>query len=104
MKIVSGLLTVVKNKYLLALTLFAVLMLFFDHNDLFTQLERKKQLKALQASKQFYLDEIDKTRKQLADLQNNPAALEKYARENFYMRRPNEDVYIVEDQPAEKNK
>lgn len=102
MKLMSGIFKVVKNKYLLTIALFAILMLFFDHNDIFTQLERKKQLRALQTSKQFYLDEIEKTRKQLADLQNNPAALEKYARENFYMKRDNEDVYLVEDQPAGK--
>ncbi|RFM25936.1 FtsB family cell division protein [Deminuibacter soli] len=103
MKIVRGFISIVKNKYLLAITLFAILMLFFDHNDIFTQLERKKQLKALQTSKQFYLDEIEKTKKQLADLQNNPAALEKYARENFYMKRDNEDVYLVEA-PSEGKK
>ncbi len=104
-KVFIGIFSVIKNKYLLSLGIFAVLMLFFDRNDVFTQIERKKQLKELQASKQFYLDEIAKTRKELADLQHNPAALEKYARENFYMKRDNEDVFIVESPPAaEKNK
>lgn len=104
-KVFTGIFVVIRNKYLLSLGIFAVLMLFFDRNDIFTQIERKKQLKELQASKQFYLDEIARTRKELTDLQHNSAALEKYARENFYMKRDNEDVFIVENQPpAEKNK
>jgi cell division protein FtsB len=71
-------------------------MLFFDRNDVFVQMDRKKQLNNLLASKKFYQDEIEKTKKQLSDLQNNPAALEKYARENFYMKRDHEDMFIVE--------
>jgi cell division protein FtsB len=85
-----------KNKYLITLVAFALFMMFFDHNDVFVQLERKKQLNELLSSKKFYQGEIDKTKKELFDLQNNPAALEKYARENFYMKRDNEDVFVVE--------
>lgn len=94
--------SLLKNKYLLSVSVFVILMLFFDRNDVFTQMERKRQLKELQASKQFYVEEIEKTRKELAELQNNPAALEKYARENYYMKRDNEDVYIVESADTKK--
>lgn len=96
MKFARNLFSVVKNKYLVAFISFTLLMLFFDRNDIFVQIDRKKQLNNLLASKKFYQDEIDKTRKELFDLQNNPAALEKYAREIFFMKRNNEDVFIVE--------
>ncbi|BAV10054.1 Cell division protein FtsB [Filimonas lacunae] len=102
MKKAVAIFSLLKNKYLLSVTAFALLMLFFDRNDVFTQMERKKQLKELQASKQFYVEEIEKTKKELAELQNNPAALEKYARENYYMKRDNEDVYIVETPDSKK--
>ena len=85
-----------KNKYLIALIIFGVVIFFFDHNNIFEQLDRKKQLNELQASKKFYQDQILKTKTELADLQNNPAALEKYARENFFMKRDNEDLFIIE--------
>ena len=104
MKRITGILKIVGNKYLLATAVFAVFILFFDKNDIFTQLERKKQVKELEASKQFYQDGIEKTKRQLTDLQNNPAALEKYARENYYMKRTNEDVFIVDAQPASASK
>lgn len=101
-KAASTLLFILRNKYLVSLTAFAVFMLFFDRNDVFTQLERKKQLRELEDSKGFYKEEILKTKKELTDLQNNPAALEKYARENFYMKRDNEDVFIVEPAAPDK--
>ncbi len=70
-------------------------MFFFDQNDIFVQMDRSNQLSVLQTKKKFYEDEITKTQKELSDLQNNPAAIEKYARENFYMKKPNEDLFIV---------
>jgi len=88
---------VISNKYLLALTGFVLLMLFFDHNDVFTQWERRKNLKALETKKKFFQDEITKTQKELKDLQQNPAALEKYAREKYILKKDNEDVFLVED-------
>ncbi len=71
-------------------------MLFVDNNDIFIQLERKKELKQLKESKQFYQNEIAKTKQKLADLQSNSAAIEAYAREKFLMKRDNEDLFIVQ--------
>ena len=88
--------SILSNKYLIAIVLFGVIILFTDHNNLFEQHDSKLELKELQAKKEYYLQEIDKTKKELADLSNNPAALEKYAREKFYMKRDNEDVFLVE--------
>lgn len=89
--------SIVSNKYLVALVIFAVIILFTDHNNFFEQWDRKQELKELQAKKEYYLQEIGKTKKELADLSNNSAALEKYAREKFYMKRDNEDVFIVDN-------
>lgn len=86
---------VIKNKYLIVLIAFSMLMLFFDRNDFFVQQERKKQLNELITSKEFYKKEIEKTKKELSNL-SSPAALEKYARENFLMKRDKEDIFIIE--------
>ena len=96
MSTLSQILRLFKNKYLLALIAFTILLLFIDHNDIFVQINRKKQLNELLVSKQFYENEIAKTKKQLSELQNNPIALEKYAREKFFMKKSNEDLFIVE--------
>ena len=103
MRQVTGIISFFRNKYILALTVFAVLMLFIDHNDIFNQLNRKQQLNDLLASKKFSQQQIDQTKKNLADLQNNSAALEKYAREKFLLKRDNEDVFVVSAPNEQKN-
>lgn len=89
--------SILYNRYFLTLGFFVVWMLFFDQKDVFTQLERKKELNKLRQSKAFYEAEIQKTAKELTDLQRNTQALEKFAREKFYMKKDGEDVFIVED-------
>ena len=100
---VKNIITFFRNKYILTLTVFAVLMLFIDHNDIFNQLGRKKQLNDLLASKKFYQQQIDQTKKNLSDLQNNSAALEKYAREKYLLKRDNEDLFVVSAPNNQKN-
>ncbi len=89
--------TILTNKYLVASVFFIVWMLFFDQRDYFQQRERQAELYKLEAKKRYYVEEIEKTRKQLQDLQNNPAALEKFARERYLMKREGEDIFIIED-------
>jgi len=91
-----------RDKYVIALTAFVFLMLFVDHNDIFMQMDRQRQLDELLASKRFYEQQIEQTKKNLADLQNNPAALEKYAREKFLLKRDNEDLFVVVPEDNQK--
>ena len=100
MKLFSHIPSFLKNKFLLASTGFAVWMLFFDRNDLLMQMERKQELNALNKSKEYYTQEIEKERKTSEELKSDPSTIEKYAREKYLMKRDNEDLFII--QPAEK--
>ena len=102
MKLLSHIPSWLKNKYLIALGVFAVIMLFFDKNDVFTQSARKKQLRELQESKQYYTDRIASERKELEELKSNPGTLEKYAREKYLMKRDNEDLYLIPENTAKE--
>jgi cell division protein DivIC len=93
----------VRNKYVLTIIVFVTWISFFDHNDLFTQLDRKKELTKLEASKAYYEEQIASTQKELQELENDQAVLEKFARENFYLKKPGEQVFIVVDSTAEKS-
>ena len=88
------------NKYLLASVGFVVWMLFFDRNDVFTQMERKNELNELKESKAYFEKQIAENRRFSKDLQFNASAIEKYAREKYLMKRDNEDLFII--QPLEK--
>jgi cell division protein DivIC len=84
-----------RNKYLLTTILFVCWMLFFDHNDLFTQVARSRELSDLKTGVEYYRKEIHDTRKQLEDYRMDPASMEKIAREKYLMRRDNETVFII---------
>lgn len=84
-----------RNKYLISFAVFCAVMLFLDKNDLFTQMERRKELRELQQSRKHYTSQIAAERKELEALKNNPATLEKYAREKYLMKRENEELFII---------
>ena len=98
----SAILKVLKNKYSISLIAFTTWILFFDRNDLFTQLSRKKELQKLEDKTFYYETEITNTKKDLTDLSSKPAILEKYAREKFYLKHQNEDIFLITD--SSKNK
>jgi cell division protein DivIC len=100
MKLLTHIPAWLKNKYFVALGFFAAIVLFFDKNDLFTQMSRTRQLRELQESKQYYIQRIAEERKELQNLLSDSETLEKYAREKYLMKRENEDVFIVPDEPA----
>ncbi len=93
---------VITNKYFLASIFFIVWMLFIDQRDYFQQKERRDELHKLEQKKAYYQQEINKTRKELGDLQHSPAALERYARERYLMKKDGEDIFIVEDSLSPK--
>lgn len=100
MKLLGHTFSLLKNKFLLATTAFVVWMLFFDRNDVFTQMQRRGELNELKQSKQYFEKQIADNRRFSKDLQFNASAIEKYAREKYLMKRDNEDLFII--QPLEK--
>jgi cell division protein FtsB len=103
MKLLSYIPSWLKNKYFISFAVFCAIILFFDKNDVFTQLNRRHELKQLQQSKEYYTTRIALERKELEQLKTNPATLEKYAREKYLMKKENEDLFVIpEEKLAEK--
>ncbi len=88
-----------RNKYFLASAFFLTWMLFFDHNDLFTQAARTSELAGLNVSKRYYREQIEKTRKEVENIRINPSALEKIAREKYMMKKDQEEVFVIAPKP-----
>ena len=100
MKLFSYIPSFLKNKFFLSTAFFAIWILFFDKNDILTQMARGNELTSLKKSKEYYSEQIAQERKISEELQSNPATIEKYAREKYLMKRENEDLFII--QPIEK--
>lgn len=84
-----------RNKYLLTLSVFAVWMLFFDKNDVFTQLQRSSELAEIEDSKAYFSKKIEESKKFSQEIQSDAAAIEKFAREKYHMKRDNEDLFLI---------
>jgi cell division protein FtsB len=91
------LLYIFKNKFVLASILFVGWMLFFDHNNLFLHFQYRAELNELKQSKQYYKNQIEQTKKDIDLIKTNPLWLEKVAREQYLMKRDNEDVFLVRE-------
>ena len=96
MKIVNILMSVFTSRYLLAITAFAVWIIFFDESNLFVQRQRTRELNDLNRKIEYYRTQVDQTKQELKSLQNDPAILEKYAREKYFMKRDNEEIFIID--------
>ncbi len=94
---IKPLLRILKSKYIIALVAFIVWMLFFDPKDWGLIAARTTKLKELKESEQHLIIQITETKKELSQLTSNAQTIEKYARENFYMKKDNEDLFIVKN-------
>lgn len=83
-----------KNKYIFTATLFVLYILFFDQNDLISQWKWRHELRKLETNRQYYLEEIRQTQKDLDELFNDNEKLEKFAREKYYMKNPDEEIFV----------
>ena len=84
-----------KNKYVLTITVFAIWMLFFDQNNVVDQLKMTIEINQLEDDRAYYLEQIQKDSARFHELTTDKDNLEKYAREQFLMKKPNEDVFVV---------
>ena len=88
---------VAKNKYFLVTAFFLVWIGFFDQNDWISRKAIDKKITELERDKGFFANEVEQLKEKQKTLREDNQALEKYAREKFYMKKKGEDVYIMVD-------
>lgn len=69
-------------------------MLFLDSNT-WLILKLNKEISKTEKSIDYYKTELEKDEQLLEELKD-PEALESYAREKFFMKKENEDIFIIE--------
>jgi cell division protein FtsB len=77
---------------------------FFDSNNVLTNLRTRDKLNALRKDKKFYVDEIKKDSILIQKLHSDTLELEKYARERYLMKKDNEDVYLIIDTTVDQHR
>ncbi len=84
-----------RNKYFLTLIIFLIWILLFDSNNLIARYKGLRELHKLKADKEYYLKRIEADKLKLHELKTDNRNLEKYAREQYLMKKPDEDLYII---------
>lgn len=95
MKFINGTFSLIKNKYFIVIILFLIWMIFFDLKDWRLINARTNKLTELEKSEKHLDNLIKDTRIELNLLKTNAKTIEKYAREKYYMKKDNEDLFIV---------
>ncbi len=89
------------GKYHYTILVFLVVMLYWDDNNLFLRFSLSNKIRQLQQEIEHYETIIDESTKQLDQLRTDEKNLEKFARENYLMKKKEEDIFIVEEQKEE---
>jgi cell division protein DivIC len=85
----------ITNKYLFAFLIFSVWMIFLDdHNILFLR-QNINKLKRFRVEQKYYKEKIFADSQKMKELQTDSKNLEKFAREQFLMKKKNEDIFLV---------
>ena len=83
-----------QNRYYLTLVIFFFFMIFLDRHGVWTQWRLHRAEQRLENDKEFYEKKIIDAREEAEDFE---LTKEKFAREHYFMKRRNEDVYIIKN-------
>lgn len=86
-----------RNFYAVTGISFLIWMTFLDSNDLITRFKMSSKLQSLENEKEFYQERISEVEKDKQELTTNKELLEKFAREKYLMKKPKEDIFIIEE-------
>ena len=84
-----------KNRYVLTFLVFLTWIGFFDQNNLLERNKLANRIDELEQQKVHYQEEIKQNKQRIKELQSNPENLEKFAREQYLMKKPDEEIFVV---------
>ena len=96
-KILLALWKIVRNKYVAVTLIFLLFFLFLSENNVLVTHRLKRELAELDKEVGLLEKDIRQDSIEAVSLTGNPDALEAYGREHYYMKRSNEDIYIIKD-------
>jgi len=86
-----------KNKFILTAFVFLLWLIIFDRSNWFDLIGEIRSIHSLENEKEYYQKKIELDNKKLKELKTNDENLEKFAREQYLMKKTDEDIFIVEE-------
>ena len=87
----------VKNKYAVAIIVFTVWVSLFDQNSLLFRYKLSSRIDKMKKQKELYQEQIKKNKTKIEELQSSPENLEKFAREEYLMKKKNEVIFVIRE-------
>ena len=87
-----------RMKYVLAFAIFAIAITFFGESSLINRMSQKKEIDKLSTEIEEQQQKFKNDRETLNSLKNDPEALKRVARERYYMKADDEDIFVIEDE------
>ncbi len=84
-------------KYAVVSIVGVLLVGFLDDNSMWSHIKNLQRIDELMAEKEKYNAEFRRDQAQIKELDRNPKAIEKIARERYFMKADNEDIFILSD-------
>ena len=85
------------NKYWLVTIIFLAITFFVGDGNLYNRYKYDEKIKILENEINRYKKEIEENRKKIQELQNDKVGLEQFAREEYLMKKEDEDIFIIEE-------
>lgn len=85
------------NKYVFTTVLFFVWLAFFDGDSLVEKMQLSRKIATLKQEKRYYGKKIEEDRRKKEELLSSRENLEKFAREQYLMKREDEDIFVIVD-------
>lgn len=85
---------ILKNKFFLVVLVYFIYLLFISDRNLISQFKLAKQLYQLNKEEAYYTKEIQKINEERTTVMSSIQNIEQFARENYWMKKDSEDVYI----------
>ena len=86
-----------RHKYLLTTLIFLLIIGVLDENSLIRRAVHRQEMASLKAEIKRYTLQYEEDTRRLEELNNNPEAIEKIARERYLMKTEDEDIFIFEE-------
>ena len=85
------------NAYWLVTIAFLIVTLTVGDSSLYKRYTYDEKIRSLEREIEHYQKEIEVNSKKLNDLHTDKEGLERFAREEYLMKRANEDIFIIEE-------
>ena len=83
------------NKYVLVCVIFLFLLFFGGDSTISKHYAYNKKINELEREIEKYQKQKDENTEKLKSLHSDDESLERFAREQFYMTRPDEELFII---------